>query len=243
MNEEKDLETTDVIQQTEQAEQTTQSYQESAKEQNFKIMRERAEAAERRAMELERNYASQQQKSRPQDEDDLDIIAPDEGFLEPKVWKNNQRKVIKAQKQTSEELQEMKNMMAEMKLQSKYPDYYAVVTDENLEKLKRTKPSHARSIYHNPDMFDKGELAYEAIKSTMTTEKYVAQDRKLEENKLKPRSSPSGGHLPGAKESSSPLARLQDYDPVAGIHRRVLTADQKKEVQKQQAERRKYSSY
>jgi len=221
-------------QQIEQAQQEPQVAQQPVEEQrpqrnadkeyNFRLMRERAEAAERRAAELERMHAPKQEQDRFEIEDD--------GLVEGK----HLRKYDTRTKRIEEELAETKRQLAnfttvsaEMQLRAKYNDFDSIVTDENVERLSREKPALYRSILSNPDLKDKGETAYEAIRAFLQPRKYEEVDKKIAENKSKPRSSATVN----PQSSDSPLARAGDYD------RRSLSEARKAELYAEMMEAKK----
>jgi hypothetical protein len=188
----------------------------SDREYNFKVMRERAEAAERRAMELER---LQQQKQAEQP----DGLPDDDMYVEAKhlkKYKSTLNDVQEELKATRKQLEQFGNRAAEDSVRSKFNDFDVMVNDENMGKLASTKPALYRSILSNPDLKDKLETAYDAISTFVQPTKYASQDKKLEENKTKPRSSATVS----PQASESPLARTDDYD------RRTLSKDRKEEL-------------
>jgi hypothetical protein len=116
---------------------------------------------------------------------------------------------------------------AELRLKSQFPDFEAVVTVDNLKKLAATKPALHRVILANQDAYDAGYTAYEVIKNSgLIDTSYAEQDRKIEENKYKPRAAANAAPQVG----DSPLSRVGDYD------RRVLTEDRKMQLLKQVAD-------
>lgn len=216
---------------TEQEAPQEQSQQqpESDKERNLRILRERAEQAERRALELE--YAmkmAESNKKKPQEEPEPDDFAfDDDSYIEGKQLKQ-------ALKKTKKELQEMRKMFeetstrnattaAELKLKAQYPDFDAVVSTENIKKLASAKPALYRSIMANRDLYDQGETAYEMIKAMVKPQTTQVEDRKLEANKTKPRSASTAGGQAG----DTPLSHIADYD------RRTLTEDRRAQIRRE----------
>ena len=118
-----------------------------------------------------------------------------------------------------------------MRLKSQFNDFDSVVTKENLDKLASQKPSLYRSILSNPDLYDKGYTAYEFIKnSDILSGQYQEIDRKVEENRSKPRSAANVAPQSG----DTPLARVGDYD------RRILTEERKDQLRRQVEEAKRY---
>jgi len=223
--------------------QETQSHtaQESQKETSMRILRERAEAAERRAQELERmvqmNMSQQSQNNQKMqivdDEDDFDLS--DDTYIEGKHLKKyvkNLKQELKNTKRQFEEYNQQNALtQAEMRLKSQFSDFETVVSKENLERLQQQKPVLYRTILANSDIYDKGYVAYELIKNSgILTDQYQELDRKVEENKFKPRSAANAAPQSG----DTPLTRVGDYD------RRILSEDRKNQLRKQVEEAKRY---
>lgn len=216
MNEEINTQVEPVTEETqEQVQAVQQQKQDSDRERNFKVMRERAEQAERRARELEQQYAP---KPAVQAEDDFGI--EDDSLIEGKHLKKYVRSMQEQLKQTKQQLDNFNMTSAEMQLKNKFNDFDAIVTDENLQRLAQAKPSLYRSIQSNPDLRDKGETAYDAIKMFLQPAKFESEDKRIEENRSKPRNAATVN----PQASDSPLSRTGDYD------RRVLTEARKDEL-------------
>lgn len=214
-------ESSEITQSNEQnAVQNDQSINESAqpsqKELNFRALRERAEKAERRLADMER---SQQPVVNNNDDDDFGI--DDDSLLEGKHLKKYAQSIKKDLKATKDQLNQLNNMNAETRLRAKHPDLDEYVTQENIDRLAQEKPSFYRSIMSNPDLHDKGDALCDAIKTFIAKPKdYKDQDKKIADNKLKPRSSSVAG--PAANETS--LARFGEYD------RRILSDADKQRI-------------
>ena len=213
--------------------------QESQKENNMRILRERAEAAERRSLELERmvqmNMSQQQGQKIQIDDSDDDFDLSDDTYIEgkhlKKYVKNLKQELRNTKKQFEEYNQQNAVSNAEMRLKSQFKDFDSVVTKENLDKLASQKPSLYRSILSNPDLYDKGYTAYEFIKnSDILSGQYQEIDRKVEENRSKPRSAANVAPQSG----DTPLARVGDYD------RRILTEERKDQLRRQVEEAKRY---
>lgn len=201
------------------SEQTTPPNQpNSDKEYNMRQLRERAERAER---ELEYERRAKQQPQQPLEEDDLDVDA--DALLEGKHLKKYHKQSRGDLKKTQAQIDQINNALSELRLRTAHPDIDTIVTDENLDKLKRSKPHIYRSIIANPDFVDRGQVAYEAITTWIKPEKHAEPDRRLEENKSKPRSVGSVG----PQASESPLTRVGDYD------RRILSNADKDRIMRE----------
>jgi hypothetical protein len=200
---------------------------ESDKEYNFRVMRERAERAEQRAIELER---SQQRPAVPEKTEDDDISIDDDALIEGKHLKKYIKSLKNDLQQTRQQIESYNSSSVEMRLKSKYSDFESVVSTDNINKLKDTKPALYRSLVANPDLYEKGEAAYEIIKSILEPGKYKQQDEKLEENRSKPRSAANAA----PQSSETPLARFGEYD------RRVLSEERKDQLRRQVEEAKKF---
>ncbi len=205
--------------------------QDSQKESNMRILRERAETAERRAQELERMVQmnmSQQQTTKMQVDEDDDFDMADDTYVEGKHLKKyvkNLKQELKNTKRQFEEFNQQNALTnAEIRLKNQFNDFDSIVNKENLEKLAAQKPSLYRTILSNPDMYDKGYTAYELIKNGgILTDNYQEFDKRLEENRMKPRSAANAA----PQTSDTPLARVGDYD------RRVLSEERKDQLRRQ----------
>lgn len=188
---------------------------------NFRMMRERALRAEERAAAMERERYAQ---SQPQVKDEDDI--PDDDFATGRHIK----KYAKSQKELQEKLEETRRAqekldasIAEMHVRTKNQDYDKIVNDENLEKLYKANPSMIESLKQIKDVKTQMQLAYDAINMYVQPTKTATQEKRLEENRMKPKSVASLN----PQSSESPLARADDYD------RRTLTDQRKKELYKE----------
>ncbi len=221
----------------EQQKAQEQPAQESNKEYNLRVMRERAESAERRSAELERMMQmnmsqSQQPKTKIQlvdEEDDFDVN--DDDYVDGKKYKKQVKTLRKEAQENKQRLEEIYQKItqenAEVRLKSQFSDFDSVVNKENIERLASQKPALYRSILANPDIYDRGYTAYELIKNSgMISNEYAQQDRRLEDNRSKPRSSANASPQVG----ETPLARVGDYD------RRILTPERILQLNKQVAE-------
>jgi hypothetical protein len=223
----------------EQKEEVKEAKPESSKEQNHRILRERAEAAERKARDLEYQLQMRtQQQEKPvqrdeEDEDDFDIS--DDSYVEGRQVKKILKKMDQKIKSTKQQFEEMAQKSAlkyaESNLKSQFNDFDSIVTEDNLQKLKDAKAPLFRSIMANPDFYDRGYSAYEAIKSMgIVSSEHDDIDRKIEENNRRPRSSSATAPQTG----DTPLSRVGDYD------RRILTPERKEQLRKQVEQAKMY---
>jgi hypothetical protein len=225
-------------QQEQNTEATQQKQAQSDKEYNFRAIRERAEAAERRAQELERMIQANMSQNQPSqkiqvEEDDYGI--DDDTYLEGRHFKKYAKTLKGELESTKKQLQEFQQQssltIAENRLKSQFNDFNKVVTKENLEKLASTKPHLYRSILSTQDMYDKGAAAYDIIKSAgLVKEEYKEEDKRLQDNRSKPRSAAGS---PG-QSADTPLTRVGDYD------RRILTPERKEQLRRQVQQAKMY---
>ena len=229
-----------------QEEHKIEAPQESARPQNdekannLRLLRERAERAEQRAQELERFLRSQPQQvpqaqAQQHDDDDDDIAIADDSYAEGKDLKKIYRK-------TSKEFQEIKRMLqerdqqtalqtAEIRLKAEYPDITEIVTQENLKDLDYIRPDLYETIMYNPDVYKRGKIAREMIQNYVLNQKYTEQEKRINDNRGRPRSAASVSPQQGTE---TPLTRLNDYD------RRILTEERKEQLRRQVAEAKRF---
>lgn len=209
--------------------------QETEKEINLRILRERAEAAERRAYELEYAMKQAQAAQQPQQVVDEDDFAIDDDDVPVGRQIKKQFKSLKNQlKETQARLDSLNQRtsleQAEIKLNNKFKDFNSIVTQDNIRQLAETDPDAYRGIMANQDMYDRGYMAYQYL-SRMTGDRNIYNvEKRLEENKTKPRAAANVTPQTG----ETPLSRVGDYD------RRVLTEDDKDRIRRNLAQIRQY---
>lgn len=208
--------------------------QDNSQATNFRQLRERVEAAEKRNRELEymvsQNLAQKSQTKVEIEPEDTDI--QDDSYIEGRDLKKHIRNLRKDNERTKKEFTDYVARTTIDRLRDKNPDFDDVVNEENLNKLALKKPHIFRSIIANQDTYDRGMSAYDLIKSSGIVIEASPTDRKLEENRTKPRSVSNASPQP----SESPLTKIEGYG------RRVLTEERKAEIRKQSEESRRYYS-
>lgn len=225
-------ETQQLTEQTQQpVEQQTQPQQESTyestKEYNLRLLRERAEAAERRAAQLEyerqvMQQQQQQQQLRTETIEDFDV--DDDGYIEGRQLKRYVKafksEIEYVKKEHEKKAEELKQSMAMNALQTQYKDFSSVVNEENVRKLQQEYPEIIESIAMNPDVYKRGTSLYNLIKKTNTvsTSNYAPVKPEIP----MPRSAAGVGAAP----SQSPLINFQQGD------RRILSEADKAAVRK-----------
>ena len=188
--------------------------QESQKEMNFRLLRERAEQERQRADELERRLSEIEQSQRSRYDDDDEIVGT------KKVRELLDERDNKF-KNTERELQNLKSKML-LETITNIPDYNDVVNEKTLARLQYTDPDLYDSIALQTDEFKKVTAAYKILKRTTQSSnpEYEENSRKMEENKTKPR---AGASIHGQVPQST-LGTLGDHE------RRVLSKEDKKRV-------------
>ena len=210
--------------------------QETPQQMNFRMIKERAERAERErdeAMKYAMSFQQpkpQQAAPQPEPEDDYsDIGLDDDGLAEGKHLK----KVLKEMRALKKEMYEYKmkatNDTVEVKLKSQYPDFDRVITQDNLQALSSINPDLADMISQTPDMYKRAKLAYDMVKQygiykedTFVHEKAIAQ-----KNAAKPRPlasvSPQQGDSPLSKANAFANGALSE-DMKAQYRREMIQA-------------------
>ena len=240
-----ELETQKESQTPESAPIETKKTVESTKEYNLRILAERAEQAERKAAEYERllrereqqryeqNHAPQKEAYQSADEDDVDVA--DDDYLDGRRFKKTTKSLKQELAEVKQKLNEVYNsnasVSAEYRLKSQYSDFDNVVTKQNLATFARIYPEEYQTLMSSRDMYSMGKTAYTMLKNLGIADPEIAeQDKRLQENKNKPRAAASVG----PQASDSPIARFGDYD------RRVLTEERKEQLRRQVAEAKRY---
>jgi hypothetical protein len=172
---------------------------ESSKEKNLRILRERAERAERERDELLRS--NQPKQAQEPEEDDLGIGNDD--YAEGK----HLRKLKQEIKQLKQEMANSSNVVMETKLRAQLTDLDKVISRENLEALRDLDPDSAAAIDHIPDLYLKAKMAYKAIKQNKINEESYDQEKEIARNNLsKPKPlasiSPTQGGTPLSKANA-----------------------------------------
>lgn len=204
----------------EEEQEVVSSPQESLQQMNFRMIRERAERAERErdeAMKYAMSFNQPKPQVKPEPEEDYsDIGLDDDGLAEGKHLK----KVLKEMRELKKEMQTYKNQSTqdavELKLKSHYPDLDQVITNENLQALTAMNPDLADMISQTPDLYKRAKLAYDMVKQLgIYKDRSYSQDKAIaQKNAAKPRPlasvSPQQGDTPLSKANAfanGPLSR------------------------------------
>lgn len=157
-------------------------------EYNFAELRRQKEAAERRAQASERqieemlqimkNQQPQQQKKEGEEEVLLDDDLP--------TVKHVKKRISKESKALKSEVDTLKSQLQEMRFKAEYPDLDEVLSEENIELLKREKPKVAKILSTMPDGSpEQIALAYDYIKSMVPRKQEPKIEKQLAQANLK----------------------------------------------------------
>lgn len=195
--------------------------EERSPQQSWKELRKKAELAdklqdERNKLEKERNEylellkkidqenkSKQQYAQEPEDDFDIDSLDEDE-IITVKDLKRARLQEAKKLKKLEDDYRHSQRVShdnaIEAELSKKNNDFYQVLTIDNINKLREMRPGLARSLNLNPDLKEKAEETYQAIKD-LGIFKAPTQDQQIaQKNSAKPRSmnsiSPQAGNSP-----------------------------------------------
>lgn len=207
--------------------------QETPQNQNFKQLRQRAEAAERDRDRFanERDYASKERDElarrydnfmRQYDQPKNNNLTPeeelgDDEIVEVKVLKKYTKKL-------EDKLQQVEQKMylqdARAQTQGKHKDFYEVVTDDNINKLIKDYPDIARTLETSPDMTSKLSSAYTLIKKlvleeTVKNDQYEDARNTVQNNAAKPKPASSI-----ANQSNTALSKAHTFQTAADREQR-----------------------
>jgi len=194
---------------------------ESHQAMNFRAMKEKALAAEKRAQELEAALlASQSQKqtvAQEEEEEEISEVAVDaDALVEGKHLSKVNKHIKKLQDQLKQYQQQTTLNATEVRLKSQYPDFDKIVSRDNLESLRMAYPEIAQSLNANPDLYGKAVSAYTMIKKLGIGEEdpYVEEKAIIQRNAAKPKPlasiSPQQGDSPLSKANAFANGKLTD---------------------------------
>lgn len=213
---------------------------ETIRESNLRILRERAEAAERKMADMEQLFQTRQKTyQEPQQQyvnEEQEFEVADGDLIEGKDLK----RILQAERKRNEQqIQQLKyksvNDEAERKMVRNYSDANEILSDENIKNFKAIYPEEFASAQANPDAYSGMKTAYTLIKNLGIADKPSTRDvdRRLEQNKLLPRSAAATP----SSTSDTPLSRVGDFE------RRVLTDDMKEKMRQNLAQAKQALKY
>jgi hypothetical protein len=180
--------------------QTVREKPETLQQKNFKTLREAKETVERERDEavrlvkdLQERFKQSQSPSYPSHEED-DININPEDIVEGKHLKPHVKKVNNEIRQLREELraykQQSEEAILEARLKSEHPDFFNVVTKDNIEHLRLAKPHLAQVLQSTQDPYLRYASAYTLIKDLNLHQEDTFQEERIKAkyNASRPRS-------------------------------------------------------
>lgn len=207
-NLQQDTQEVPVEQETQQIEQP-QEVKETKKEQNLRLLRLKAERADKLEREneqillkLKELEIQKQQVQMKTDEDEFETP-------ETKYFKKIDRELADLKEKLNSNNQQSYLAHTETRLKAEYPDIEKVLSKENMDILKMEYPELAESINSNTDIYKKAKSAYQLItKLGINVEDTFVEDKqKALKNSTKPR--PLASISP--QQGDSPLSRANAF--------------------------------
>jgi hypothetical protein len=183
-----------------------------APQESWKLLREKAEQAQKRALELERQLQEERNRNQPQEYDDEDYsLDPDEDELvEGKHLSKYNKKINNLESKLAQYEQQATLSRIETQIKKQYSDFDQVVSTENLANLRTMYPELMHSIDVNQDIYSKAVSAYTMIKKLGIEEaptEYSQNKELAHRNSLKPK--PSAALSP--QKGDTPLSRANAF--------------------------------
>ncbi len=185
----------------------------SDKEYNFKRARQEIENLQYESRKWKERYEEATQPKGKSAEEDLKDLGDEIGqYPKDDLLTVEQAEKINLYREKKSDLriQELEQRLeatakdsVEQKIMSRYPDYFSVASNDNLEELK-SDPLFVKSLQGLSDPYDQASFIYEQIKLRGMGSQESREKRQLESNASKPRSSNSLG-------GTSPLHMANDY--------------------------------
>jgi hypothetical protein len=194
-----------------------ESVKPSPQQENFRILRERAERAEREKEEYARKVAEYETKikpSIPEAEEDLDFnIGADEiaeGKHLTKVGrkiKQLEEKIKQAEKARMDLQQQTETNSVIAGIKAEFPDIDKVVNADTMEMLRQKAPHLEKTIRSSTDLYSKAAAAYQAIKDMgiYVDDSTTMEKDRVQKNMTKPRTT---AQIAG---TSSPLSQADIF--------------------------------
>jgi DNA repair exonuclease SbcCD ATPase subunit len=189
----------------------------SGQQENFRILRERAERAEREREEYSRKLAEIEAKSKHIEqvpEEDLEVNLGADEIAEGKHLSKIGRKMKQLEQKIAEA--EQKRIQLEKQSESNaiianikadFPDIDKVVNEATMEALRQRSPEIEKTIRSSNDLYSKAAAAYRIIKDMglYVDDAYAADKAKVQSNMAKPRSTAA------VSGTSSPLSQADIF--------------------------------
>lgn len=167
-------------------------------------------------------YERQPHTPAPQKEEE-DLGIADDDIVEGKVV-NQLHKELKELKEFVKSYKQEKVEAIPSRLTAKFEDFEQVVTQENLDKLKKSEPELYSSITTGKDLYNAGVSAYKTLKATG-----IVKEDNFKSHKEQV-------HANHGKPVSAQAIRGQGALSDANIFSKGLTPELKKQLQKEMAE-------
>ena len=177
---------------------------------SWKVMRERVEAAERKAALAEEALRNAQGTRKNPVEEDLSYTINDDDLVEGKHLSKVDKKIKNLEAKLQQYEQQSALSATEIKLKQQYPDFDAIVSAENIRNLTAAYPELAHSIDSTPDLYSKAVSAYTMIKRlgiATPLDTYEADRALVQKNASKPKSLASID----PQKAESPLSRANAF--------------------------------
>lgn len=191
----------------------------SAPQESWKILREKAEKAERERDEAIRYIKEMQNRNQETpasvEEEDQTVLEED-ALVEGKHLKKVNKHIKNLENQLKQYQQQTALSATEVKLKSQYPDFDSVVSKENLENLRYAYPEIANTINSSTDLYSKAVSAYTMIKKLGISQADSFQEERalVQKNSVKPKPlasvSPQQGDSPLSKANAFASGKLTD---------------------------------
>lgn len=113
---------------------------------------------------------------------------PDEFEDDDLVEGKHLKKLKKELKNIQSQLKESQALSTEDRIKLNFPDYYSVVSPENLKYLEKNEPELAETLIHSPNAYNQRVAAYRIIKQLkgIGADPVSSERKKAEENSQKP---------------------------------------------------------
>ncbi len=228
-----DLQEEEQEQVIEQAPQVEQPRQESPAQESWKILREKAERAEKRAAELEAELRKATSNQAEEAEEDLGFSIDEDALAEGKHLNKVNKKIQRLENQVKQYEQQATMVAIENRLKARYPDFDSVVSTENLSNLAAAYPEIANAINDSRDLHSKAVAAYTMIKKLgIAPQEDSFQAEKLVAHKNAAKPKPLASISP--QQGDSPLSKANAF-----ANGGELTDDLKKQMWREMNQYRK----
>lgn len=199
------------------------------KDDNLRILRERAERASRERDEYARRLQEYENHKKVESPDE-DFSMKEDDLVEGKHLAKYAKRIKQLEEQQRQYVQQNQESTAEIRLRSQHSDFDKVMTLKNIETLSNAYPELAKSINSSQNLYDKAYSAYTLIKKFGIYEEnpYEADKQRAAVNAAKPR--PLTSVSP--QQGDSPLSR-------ANAFAEGLTDDLKVQLRKEMEEARR----